>query len=368
MKTTAQIIRKVFLVAVILGGVVFNVFSQNAADDEIDDNVYHFDLKKFQPIVQVFGTATYDFEDNAYDYSFTRAHLGFQYQFNEKWQAKIIIDRGRATSVGDITVTDSDGNELTVENSSSEGAYYTMFLKFASLQWKVNPRLTLEGGAVLQNHYITQERFWGLRYVAQTFQDLYWSIPSSDLGFIATYKLNDIISLDAALTNGEGPRKVQDVFGKVKIAGGVDVNPSEKLQTRIFYHNRQSGTAGEKTEQLFSLFAGFQPSAAFRIAGEFNYMNNLDYTDELDSYGFSLYSAYHLSAKTEVFARYDRLLYDLPDGNTTSSANDGNGIFAGVSHSPVKGVSLSLNYQGWLPDGSDDDYENKLLLSMEYKF
>jgi len=62
-------------------------------------------IKNLTPIVQVFGTASYNLENNYYGFSFGRAHLGFQYQFNEKWSSKIIIDRGRATSVGEITVT-----------------------------------------------------------------------------------------------------------------------------------------------------------------------------------------------------------------------------------------------------------------------
>jgi len=41
-------------------------------------------LKNLKPIVQVFGTASYDIENNNYVYSVGRAHLGFQYQFNEK--------------------------------------------------------------------------------------------------------------------------------------------------------------------------------------------------------------------------------------------------------------------------------------------
>jgi len=256
---------------------------------------------------------------------------------------------------------------LTVQNTSKEGAYYTMFLKFASLKWKANGKLTLEGGAILQNHYITQERFWGLRYVAQTFQDLYWHIPSSDLGFIADYKFNNVFSVDVAITNGEGPRKVQDAFGKVKFAGGIEVNPTEKIQTRFFYHNRQSKTNNEETEQLFSVFAGFKPTEKFRIGGEFNYMANLDNIDNLNSYGVSFYTAYKLTNKTELFARYDRLLYDVPNTISTSSNNDGNTIITGISHSPVKGVTLSLNYQGWLPD-NDIKPKNRVLFSMECKF
>jgi hypothetical protein len=242
-----------------------------------------------------------------------------------------------------------------------------MWLKFASLQWKVNDKLTLEGGAILQNHYITQERFWGLRYVAQTFQDLYWHIPSSDLGFIAAYKLNNVFSVDAAITNGEGPRKVQDAFGKVKFAGGIDVNPSNRIQTRIYYHNRQSNTNSKNTEQLFSVFAGYKPTTAFRIGGEFNFIKNLDNFSNLNSYGFSLYSAYSLTNKTELFARYDRLLYKTSN-NLSSNNKNGSSIVGGISHSPVKGINLSLNYQGWLPDEISNQNKNSILLSMEYKF
>ncbi|MDY0104106.1 MAG: hypothetical protein RBS07_14315 [Lentimicrobium sp.] len=321
-----------------------------------------------KPIVQVFGTASYETEDNRYSFDFGRVHLGYQYQFSPDWSAKIIIDRGRATTVGEILVTDSLGNSFKVQNTSTEGAYYTMFLKFASLQWKVNDKLTLEGGAILQNHYITQERFWGFRYVAQTFQDLYWKIPSSDLGFIAYYKLNDVVSVDAAITNGEGPRRIQDAFGKVKFAGGININPSEKVQMRIFYHNRQSKTNIEKAEQLISFFAGVNPFSKFRIGGEFNYIANLNNINKMNSYGFSLYSAYQLSDKTELFARYDRLLNEVDDLITSGYTEDGNTLMGGISHSPVKGVCLSLNYQGRLPIETTTQKENSILLSMEYKF
>lgn len=323
-----------------------------------------------KPIVQVFATTFYEIEDNRYSFKFNRAHLGYQYQFSPNWSAKIIIDRGRATSVGEITVSDSSGNVLTVENNSDEGSYYTMYLKFASLQWKVNEKFTIKGGAILQNHYITQERFWGLRYVAQTFQDLYWKMPSSDLGFIATYKLNNILSFDAAITNGEGPREIQDAFGKVKFASGVDINPSKKIQTRIYYHNRQSKTNSKTNEQLYSTFIGYKPNSTFRIGGEFNYMSNLDNIDNLNSYGFSFYSAYQISLKAEVFARYDRLFYDVNDNITSNNRCDGNTIIAGVSYSPVKGVNVSLNYQGWLPDENTDENadDTSILLSMAYKF
>ena len=330
-------------------------------------NLYSFDFNKLKPIVQVFGTAGFDLKSNQYGYSFGRAHLGFQYRFNEHWSTKIIIDRGRPTSFSDLTVADSMGNSLSVNYSYQEGSYYTFWLKFASLQWTVNEKLTIEGGAILQNHYITQERFWGLRFVSQTFQDLYWKLPSSDLGFIAHYKVSKVVSIDAALTNGEGPRIKQDVFGKVKFAGGIDINPSQNVQTRFYYHNRQSGVDSAGTEQMLSVFAGFKPSDKFRIGGEFNTMKNLNNVTNLDSYGFSFYTAFRFTDKTGLFARYDRLYYQGSD-QTIGRVYGGNAIMTGISYSPVNGVNLSLNYQGWLTGEATNQNHDRILLSMEYKF
>ncbi|GAB4303604.1 MAG: hypothetical protein Kow0068_25840 [Marinilabiliales bacterium] len=354
--------KRIFTLTIILISLLrFASYAQDST------NVYNFDFHKLKPIVQIFGTAFYNLDENKYEYGFGRAHLGFQYQFNDKWSSKIIIDRGRPTTFSNLTVTDSLGNNLNVDYNYKEGSYYTFWLKFASLQWKVNDKLTFEGGAILQNHYITQERFWGMRYVAQTFQDLYWKIPSSDLGFIAYYKINNLLSIDAAVTNGEGPRLKQDNFGKVKVAGGLNINPAEKIQTRIYYHNRQSGIDSAATEQMFSFFLGVKPSKKFRIGAEFNYMNNLENNKDLNSMGFSVYSIFKIYEKTEIFARYDKLNYEIPGINAFSVLGNGNTFIGGFSYTPVKGVQLSLNYQGWLPD-DDNKSQNRILFSMEFKY
>lgn len=344
---------------------LFFLLTGSALKAQEKGNVFKFDFNKLKPIAQIFGTAKFDAQTNHYGYSFRRAHLGIQYQFNEKWNAKIIIDRGRPTSVGEITVADANGNLLTVQNTSKEGAYYTMLLKFASLQWNVNNKLSLEGGAILQNHYITQERFWGLRFVAQTFQDLYWKIPSSDLGFTAHYKFNAVFSGDVALTNGEGPRVVQDAGGKVKIAAGLDINPTRKIQSRVYYHHRAGSINDSAKEQMFSAFAGVKPTQKWRLGVEYNSMQNLNHFSELKSFGFSGYSVFQPSPKVQFFARIDRLKYDNPD-NIASTGN-GTGTFDGFVFSPVQNINLSLNYQGFAFDSTNNANRNGFLLSMEFK-
>lgn len=133
--------------------------------------------------------------------------------------------------MGELTVTSSSGDTLNVSSTSKEGSFYTMTLKFASLEWRINDLVTLQAGSILQNHYMTQERFWGYRYLAPTFQDKYFGIPSGDLGAIVFFKVNESVGFDMAVTNGEGFRFDQDEYGNVKIAGGIDINPVKGFQT-----------------------------------------------------------------------------------------------------------------------------------------
>jgi rhodanese-related sulfurtransferase len=321
---------------------------------------------KLQPIVQVFGTASYDVDNQFYDYSFGRAHLGLAYKFNEKYSAKIVIDRGAPTSLNEIFVTDSVGNPMSVNADVTNGSQYTMWLKFASLKWQMSDNFSIEAGAVLQNHFLVQERFWNYRFVAQTFQDKYWKISPTDLGFIARYKINDFISIDAALTNGEGPRIAQDIAGKVKIASGLDIHPANWLDIRLYYHNKASEFSKD-TEQLFSGFVGFKPMDKFRVGAEFNYMLGLNNVESLDSYGLSVFSIFQLNQNWGIFGRYDWLMVDNAM-NYALSIEDGNAVFGGIAYRPIQSIGFSLNYQGFFSMNSTGNDANFLNFSMEFKF
>jgi rhodanese-related sulfurtransferase len=327
---------------------------------------YKFSTENLKPIIQIFGNASYDIDKKNYAYAFSRAHFGFSYTYNDRWSTKIILDRGRPTSINDISITDTAGNSLSVESQIQDGAYYTMFLKFASVKWYANKRLSIEAGAILQKHYITQERFWGLRYVAQTFQDLYWKIPSSDLGFIAHYKINSFLAIDAAITNGEGPRIKQDAFGKVKFSSGLNFTPTKNIQSRIYYHNKQSGLDSSATEQMFSVFTGIKIKEKLRIGGEFNYMQALYNQINANSFGFSIFSAYKLKHNTELFLRYDRLINEAQQQENYLS-EENNTLIGGISFSPIEKIYFSLNYQGQFMN-NDNKKKNMLLFSMEFAF
>lgn len=326
-----------------------------------------------KPVIQVFGNFDYNATREAqkkYGFWFGRAHFGYEYQFSRQFSGKIIIDAGRPTTVGQIEVSDTAGNGLHVTNSSKEGSYYTMTLKFASLEWKPNDFISVQAGGILQNHYITQEKFWGYRYLAETFLDRYYRIPSSDLGFIVYLKPSKKTSFDVALTNGEGFRFDQDKYGDVKIATGFDFFPIKGVQTRIYYDYSTSDNPEKPAEQqLFSIFAGYRFKAIFRIGAEYNYRKNHLYVSDHNLYGCSFYASYTLRKNIEIFARFDRLQSNTLQGETTGwyFQNTGQAYISGIHYNPAKGINLSLNYQGWQPDDSDTQFQHHILVSFEYK-
>ena len=242
-----------------------------------------------------------------------------------------------------------------------------MTLKFASLEWKPNKHIRLQAGGILQNHYITQEKFWGYRYLAETFQDRYYKIPSSDLGAIGYFTVNKKIAFDLAVTNGEGFRFDQDQHGKVKLAGGIDLILIKDLQMRLYTHQKMYGDSiYNATEQLYSFFAGYRLMEKLRIGFEYNTVLSYNGLNDLNSGGLSAFTSLDVYKGIELFARYDFLDNDYSEEDVTINGyGDGNTLITGIHYNPVKGVNVSLNYQGWFE--ANTTTRNHLLISFEYK-
>lgn len=322
---------------------------------------------EFSPIVQVFGLASYDLNKEQYAFTFNRAHIGLKMNHGKRWSSKIILDHGRPTVINGISFTDSLGIGNPLNVNQSKGAHYSTYLKFASIRWQVRPQLSIEGGSVLQNHYIVQENFWGLRYIAQTFQDMYWRIPSSDLGFIGFYQPNARHTIDLALTNGEGPRIAQDSEGKVKLALGYTWQASETLTLRTYAHSRLTSLEGQANETLLSFFSGIKLSKDARIGLEINRMDNLDNTREMLSWGYSVFGVFKALSGLEGYARIDCLKNNPPESQELTLFPDGYTLIIGVSYAPVVGIRLSLGYQGWLPEKNKGENVNQIRFSTEFK-
>jgi hypothetical protein len=323
-------------------------------------------------LVQVINRTLYESDGSSGKYGMyiNRAHFGYKYQFAPQWSGTVIVDAGRPTVFGNLSVKDTSGNNLPNSYNYKEGSYYTTTLKFSYLEYNPTPKIKLQAGGILQNHYITQEKFWGYRYILETFDDRYFGIPSSDLGFIGYFSPLEWLSFDAALTNGEGFRVNQDSHGKVKYAAGIDIKPIKGFITRFYYDNATSADpAKPATQQLLSVFSGYRLPKVFRLGAEYNYHVNHGNIQNNDLYGLSVYGSYEMSQRFELFGRYDNLQSNKHSdvANAWNYANDGQAYITGVHFVAVKNVSLSLSYQGWQPADNSLKYKNTIAFSFEFK-
>jgi hypothetical protein len=301
---------------------------------------------KLKPIVHVFGNAEYNPSENVTrDYSFWmgRMLVGFQGEFSSKWSTKVQIDRFR------------------LENSVN-----TMYVKMANLRYTPNDKIAVEGGVIAQNNYIPFETFYGYRFVAETFQDRYYGIPSTDIGIAGYFRPWKKLTFDLALTNGEGPKIDQDNFGELKMAGGFTFNPLEQIQTRAYYSYKPALHAESVGEHLINGYLGFKAGDFLRAGTELTYVDGFQHLP-VKSWGTSTFAWITLYKSFKFLARYDDVIYSKPDNLDTILPFSGNALITGFSMNPLKGITLCLNYQGFFYDFNLKPDSHRILFSFEYR-
>jgi hypothetical protein len=325
-----------------------------------------------KPTIQLFGNINYNLTQDAtkkLGFYITRAYLGYEYQFSRQFLGKVVIDAGRPTSVGSIMVWDSLGNQMFVYDSSKEGSYYTMFLKFAYLEWAPTSKFKILAGSIPLNHFITQEKFWKYRYVAEMFQDRYLKAPSADLGMIAYYKPSSMLGFDIAITNGEGFRFDQDKFGDFKIGAGVDLTLFKNWKNR-FYYDFQKGQnpAQPELQQTISFFTGYQWKEKLRIGADLTWRINQNEFITQNTYGYSLFGIYDWNPKWGAMVRFDQIFSnrDLLTSPGWIYQVDGVGVIGGLQFTPIPRIKFSLNYQGFFAHNSVSLFQHNMYLHVEF--
>lgn len=277
-----------------------------------------------------------------------RAYLGYQYNFSDAISAKVTFDVG----------------------SNSGGSDYTAYLKTAQLDWKVASDVKLSMGLIGMKQFSDQESFWGYRYIFKSFQDQNGFGSSADLGINAEFKLSKNLKANFLIANGEGYKKVQDSDGKQLFGGSLVFTPIDGLITKIYVDSQSSIDSDPVT--TMSLFAGYKISD-WRLGVEYNKLKNgKKYSSPAQDHnldGLSFYSTYEFNKKFEIFGRYDQLSSNTLAGDTAAwnLSKDGGQIIGGIQYVPVKGLSFSLNYQGYTFDNSTIDSKSLVFLNAEFK-
>ncbi|SHE51007.1 Putative beta-barrel porin-2, OmpL-like. bbp2 [Dysgonomonas macrotermitis] len=308
------------------------------------------DTTEFKPSGRIIARSFFDYSqgfgsvNNESGFDLTRAFLGYSYQISRTLQAQVIIDGASGKN--------ADGKlEVYVRN--------------AFIRWQ-DKGFDISVGEIGLLQFSLQENYWKHRYVEKSFQDRNKMAPSVDLGVTAQYKINDYLSADLSLTNGEGYKQVEK-NNSTRYAAGLTVSPLKNMVFRVYGDIYNDGedlrdalpegvTDGKYSDQKsLALFAGYQNSI---ISGgaEFNKVFNKGFIQGKDYYGYSFYASGKIADKWRVYGRYDLMDSDKPESfGSEWNSLDGQFIIMGIEYQPLKQLKISPNFRNINPDRSKSE-------------
>ena len=310
-----------------------------------------------QSHAKVFANFNYDLsaeemEDGYKEFELKRAYLGYGYNINEDFSAKVTFDVG----------------------SNDAGSSYTAFLKIAALTWKASENLIINFGQVGTKNFKFMEKAWGKRYIYKSLQDQNkWANPA-DLGATMDYKIGSGLSIDAQILNGEGYKNTQSEnglfrgsFGLTYKMGDMGIRIVRDMNPRSVYYPENTYDV-----QYITTIAMSYDMGSINVGGEYNMQENAGNIIDNTKTGISLYGNMRLMDDISLFGRYDDLSSEDADGSQWNLDKDGSLIIFGIERKMAKGVTASINVQSWTDatlEGSEEaEAQNTLYLNLEYKF
>jgi len=286
-------------------------------------------------------------EETERGFEVKRAYLGYKTKLDDHFSANIKLDIGSPDDVSEYSL-------------KKRFAYF----KNAYVQYKIGKFSTQVGISDCQQFKV-QEKFWGYRYIYQSFQDVNKFGPSADMGVLFDYVFSDKISLDASFLNGEGYNQIQtDEDFKTSI--GATYTPFKQLTLRLYY---DSGIAYRYNQSDLAGFVGVKFDK-FSLGGEYNHQWNNKAKENHRMYGYSFFGTYQLASKFKLFGRYDHLFSNTLEGeiNPWNLSNDGSSVISGIEYTPIKNAQIAINYQdkiAYAENGTDLHY---VYVNLQFNF
>jgi len=316
------------------------IFCSSVFSQTINDQI------EGKPYLKVFSNFHADLSENNQEYGFelTRAYFGYKAKLGDNFETNVCIDAG--------TFKNDDGTKL-----------YKIYFKYATLFYRKD-KFSAAFGLIGLNHFRVQEKMWGHRYLYKSFLDQYKQSHSADLGLTLQYDINEELSVDATLRNGEGYKNLQ-TDNTLRLGGGLTYNAKYGLVARLYadYYEKQV------QQTMFTGFLGYEKKGMFKVGVEYNYIKNADWISSHIKDGVSVFASYDVTDKVELFGRYDDLNSSCHSDVEDICGLDFNGkyIIGGIQYRAGKNVKIALNHQGKLsePDGT---YRNMVYMNFEYRF
>jgi hypothetical protein len=297
-----------------------------------------------KPEIQVFTNFSTSFSDgkNFNKFDVTRVYFGYIQNFSKTLTGRVTFEVGKPT-VGNF--------------------HYMALLKFAYLQFHYN-KLTLSGGMISTPQYELGYKRWGFRYVFKSSNDEYGFGPGADMGVCAVYNFTPRFTTDITLVNGEG-YKLMEFDSVFKAEIGLSFYPVKNLLLRGYYDTMKKD---ENNQQTFECIISYEDKK-FNLSAAYNYQKDRALVAGQNIKGISFYGYLFLSGNKKLFARYDHI-YSEKIGSAHDPWNlskDGRLYMAGFEFSPVTGIKLSPNFQGWQPGNKDNPFITRFFLNAEFK-
>jgi len=285
--------------------------------------------------------------NNALAFEITRAYFGYENIISENFEACVKLDIGSP-------------EDLSEYSRIRRYAYF----KNAYLKFKYG-KLTSWFGIIDLHHFKLQENYWAHRYIEKSFSDRYRFGNTADLGWLVSYDWKKWISVDFTIENGEGYTDLQH-DNTLKAAAGITTYPVKDFVTRAYFDYTH-----KTVDQLtLAAFAGYERKGRYSAGLEFNYRFNDNHLAEFDKYGYSVYGAFNILKKVQVFGRYDQLFSSKISNSTVpwNLSDDGSAVIGGIEYSPVKYVKIAADYQDWFPFAKNEPNQQFIYLNMEFSF
>jgi hypothetical protein len=302
-----------------------------------------------KPISEIFTDFHFKINDTTEHTGFglNRAYFGYQFMPGGNFSGKVIINIGSP--------------EDLAEGSTPRRYAYC---REASITW-ADEKLSISIGITGTRIFAYQQKFWGKRYVANTYQSINGYGFIADLGIAVEYKVNDWLSADFTLMNGEGYSNLQ-LDDNLRSSLGLTIAPIKQLSFRL-YGDIQC--MGGLWQPVFVGFAGFK-NDLITIGGEVSYKSNIDLIQGHHVWGLSATGGINLTEKTEFFLRYDYISSFKLEGDIQkwNYLKDGTFAVAGLQYSFSQNIKIALNYQGRYPYSTTGTSTDMIYLNTLFRF
>lgn len=281
----------------------------------------------------LFLNANHSFEKEKSSLRMNRLHLGYKYEFSDSLYFNGMIESAREDY-------DATGNYAGITD------LFEFALGFSNKNLK--GKIGLIGTELNQ----LQEKLWQHRYVDKVYADKYGFSPTNDFGAIVVYEFSEALSVDIALTNGEG-HKEYETDSNFRLAMGLTLQSPDGLVFRLFGDVLDDKNGSTQTN-LIAILGYTSEIISFGL--EWNQQLNASHIDGYDRGGPSVYLSYNLNKKYQIFGRYDLLESDLSSDAEAFVSNNGDGqlVIAGLQYRVNQNVVLSLNNRNWISDYDDN--------------